>query len=356
MGSTDEAFCLKWNDFQMSITSSFSGMRSDSDLLDVTVQCGSTPLQAHRLILSACSAWFREVFRALPSAIQNPVIVLWEATATDMRLLFDFMYNGEVNVKQENLNSFLALAERLQVRGLTQNETKTGPSGGGGTTSGKNSHDSVPSSGSGQRTAATFNKQFKSDPKLPVPPAPSTSLAQGVQQADRKRPRVEVDSDIQEVAVVKQEGEGAYSVSGQGQGEGAHHYQDQGQDSSQGGEMVTYDEEEMYDDTYYEGEDTTNRSQQDYGSQMVGLDSAKALARVHLQSPTTRGGVCGVCSKVIHSNLRRHIEDLHCPGEFPCPHCAKVYSSRNKLASHISQTCKNKKLVQPDMFCITPKD
>ena len=42
--------------------------------------------------------------------------MLWEATATDMRLLFDFMYNGEVNVKQENLNSFLALAERLQVR------------------------------------------------------------------------------------------------------------------------------------------------------------------------------------------------------------------------------------------------
>jgi len=317
----------------MSITSSFSGMRSDSDLLDVTVQCGSTPLQAHRLILSACSAWFREVFRALPSAIQNPVIVLWEATATDMRLLFDFMYNGEVNVKQENLNSFLALAERLQVRGLTQNETKTGPSGGGGTTSGKNSHDSVPSSGSGQRTAATFNKQFKSDPKLPVPPAPSTSLAQGVQQADRKRPRVEVDSDIQEVAVVKQEGEGAYSVSGQGQGEGAHHYQDQGQDSSQGGEMVTYDEEEMYDDTYYEGEDTTNRSQQDYGSQMVGLDSAKDV--------TTGSGVCPVCLKPIATNLRRHVEDLHCPVPTPCTVCGKIFSSSNKMRAHKSYTHRN---------------
>jgi len=322
----------------MSITSSFSGMRSDSDLLDVTVQCGSTPLQAHRLILSACSAWFREVFRALPSAIQNPVIVLWEATATDMRLLFDFMYNGEVNVKQENLNSFLALAERLQVRGLTQNETKTGPSGGGGTVSGKNSHDSAPSSGSGQRTAATFNKQFKSDPKLPVPPAPSTSLPQGVQQADRKRPRVEVDSDIQEVAVVKQEGEGAYSVSGQGQGEGAHHYQDQGQDSSQGGEMVTYDEEEMYDDTYYEGEDTTNRSQQDYGSQMVGLDSAKGFLST---LKTGDGGLCPWCLKTM-TNLKVHVEDVHYPIATPCPLCDKIFSSRNKMSAHKYRSCPNR--------------
>ena len=50
-----------------------------------------------------------------------------------------------------------------------------------------------------------------------------------------------------------------------------------------------------------------------------------------------------VCSNSIVSNLKRHIEDLHCPGEFPCPHCGKMYSSRNKLASHISQTCRMKR-------------
>jgi hypothetical protein len=38
----------------------------------------------------------------------------------DLAMIFDFMYNGEVNVQQDSLNSFLALAERLQVRGLTQ--------------------------------------------------------------------------------------------------------------------------------------------------------------------------------------------------------------------------------------------
>merc|ERR1719493_540803 len=38
------------------------------------------------------------------------------------------MYHGEVNVKQDNLNSFLAVAERLRVRGLCQNEGPAGSS------------------------------------------------------------------------------------------------------------------------------------------------------------------------------------------------------------------------------------
>merc|ERR1719460_1039465 len=55
---------------------------------------------------------------------------MWDASARDMALLLDFMYNGVVNVKQENLNSFLSLAERLSVRGLTQSQKHlaTGPS------------------------------------------------------------------------------------------------------------------------------------------------------------------------------------------------------------------------------------
>ena len=59
--------------------------------------------------------------------------------------------------------------------------------------------------------------------------------------------------------------------------------------------------------------------------------------------PTVGGGVCPMCSKTIITNLKRHMEDIHCPGEFPCPHCSKVFSSKNKLASHVSQTCRERK-------------
>ena len=40
-----------------------------------------------------------------------------------MQAVLNFMYHGEVNVAQEELNSFLSVAEDLQVKGLTQNKS-----------------------------------------------------------------------------------------------------------------------------------------------------------------------------------------------------------------------------------------
>jgi hypothetical protein len=45
----------------------------------------------------------------------NPVVLLWDVKADDLKLLINFMYEGQVNVAQERLSNFLALAERLQV-------------------------------------------------------------------------------------------------------------------------------------------------------------------------------------------------------------------------------------------------
>lgn len=118
---TEDAFCLKWNDFHTSVTSSFAELRDESDLLDATVVCEGQTVRAHKLVLSACSGVFRQLFRSsssalgLPSTDHHPVILLWDVKADDLRLLFNFMYEGQVNVAQERLSTFLALAERLQV-------------------------------------------------------------------------------------------------------------------------------------------------------------------------------------------------------------------------------------------------
>ena len=42
-----------------------------------------------------------------------------------MKYILDFMYHGEVNVAQEELNSFLSVAEELRVKGLTQGNNST---------------------------------------------------------------------------------------------------------------------------------------------------------------------------------------------------------------------------------------
>merc|ERR1712179_426231 len=122
----NDAFCLKWNDYQKSVSESFAELRSDTSLVDVTIVCEGVHFPAHRLVLSACSAAFKELFAKGGKPVSlDTMVMLWDVTADDMNALFSFMYEGQVNVKQERLNIFLGLAERLQVKGLTRDESPT---------------------------------------------------------------------------------------------------------------------------------------------------------------------------------------------------------------------------------------
>ena len=116
MGS--EKFCLRWNDFEGSISSSLGELRDTQDFLDVTIVCENDQIRAHKLILSACSPFFRNILVRNPH--QNPLLFLKGVNFVDIKTVLDFMYFGEVSIEQENLNSFLAVAEDLQVKGLTQ--------------------------------------------------------------------------------------------------------------------------------------------------------------------------------------------------------------------------------------------
>ena len=125
MGSS-ENYCLRWNDFQANVSGSFKTLRLESDFLDVTLSCDGShgrTLQAHKVILSACSDFFKGMLRDIQAASPshpNPLIYLRGVQLADLESILDFMYNGEVSVSQANLNAFLALAEDLQVKGLTQ--------------------------------------------------------------------------------------------------------------------------------------------------------------------------------------------------------------------------------------------
>merc|ERR1719350_764757 len=78
-------------------------------------------MQAHKVILSACSPFFRTILRR--NKHENPLLYLKGVRFTDLVSVLNFMYHGEVNVAQEELNSFLAVAEDLKVKGLTQNNS-----------------------------------------------------------------------------------------------------------------------------------------------------------------------------------------------------------------------------------------
>jgi hypothetical protein len=58
----------------------------------------------------------------------NPIIYMRGVKAKDLVAILDFIYHGEANIYQEDLDEYLALAEELQLKGLvgSQNNTLTG--------------------------------------------------------------------------------------------------------------------------------------------------------------------------------------------------------------------------------------
>ncbi|XP_041968265.1 protein tramtrack, beta isoform-like isoform X11 [Aricia agestis] len=120
--ASDEQFSLCWNNFHANMSAGFHGLLSRGDLVDVTLAAEGRLLQAHKLVLSVCSPYFQEMFKMNPT--QHPIVFLKDVSHSALRDLLQFMYQGEVNVKQEELASFISTAEQLQVKGLTGNSNE----------------------------------------------------------------------------------------------------------------------------------------------------------------------------------------------------------------------------------------
>lgn len=62
MGSSQQ-FSLRWNNYLKHITCAFDTLRTDEDLVDVTLSCEGKRIRAHKMLLSACSTYFRDLFK-----------------------------------------------------------------------------------------------------------------------------------------------------------------------------------------------------------------------------------------------------------------------------------------------------
>ena len=182
--SSKEKFCLKWNDFASNISLAFREIRDEKDFFDCTISCGARQIQAHKLILAACSPFFRNILKQNPHP--HPLLYLKGVEFNDLQAVLNFMYHGEVNVAQEELNSFLAVAEDLQVKGLTQSNSASSNS------SSKQSSDLDPAP-----TSIPKPKTLK-DPEPPLPQKRSRPAAlQPLYQSNYQQHTEE--EDIQEV-------------------------------------------------------------------------------------------------------------------------------------------------------------
>ena len=104
-------------------------LRVDNDFSDVTLACeDGQQIETHKVILAASSPFFRDLLKR--NRNPHPIIYMRGVKSETLAAIVDFLYCGEANVFPENLDSFLAFADELRLKGLmgqTENvEKKTG--------------------------------------------------------------------------------------------------------------------------------------------------------------------------------------------------------------------------------------
>jgi len=334
MGS--EKFCLRWNDFETNISSAFRELRDDKDFFDVTIACDDEQIQAHKVILSACSPFFRNILRRNPH--QHPLLYLKGVKYTDLQSVLNFMYHGEVNVAQEELNSFLAVAEDLRVKGLTQNQSQTGSS------TKKDPPPNLPPPAI-KTTPRSYEREQVPPPKRSRPlPLTSNSTLPLIQPP--------VEDDIQEVVPVKTEPRDHPVPAGPA----ADLYQAHPHPAEQGSQALqpaddqalAYQEENYEEYNYGEeqGYEVANMGE-------IGLEGNKGGTEIQVKEPsdlnqyvsydpTEEKYFCQICEKFTFRsryNVRNHVEAVHFSNVFsyPCSLCDKAVGSKNALSIHMTR-------------------
>ncbi|XP_029165823.1 protein abrupt-like isoform X1 [Nylanderia fulva] len=343
----EQQYSLRWNDFHLSILNSFRCLREKEDFVDVTLACDSCTFTAHKVVLSACSPYFRDLLKANPC--QHPIVILRDVASSDMESLLRFMYNGEVHVGQEQLPAFLKTAQMLQVKGLA--DVKSGVS------STKIPSSSAGNNGSAPATPRNWQDNGRGD------------LNESDMSPPEKRPRscsppldnhVEQKLDLQE-SLLGQALEGGPTIHTiptnniQSTGEDSNSMSDNEEDISNNGSILNTVKTEPSDLL----NDSIDHHRNSFpaallGLQGMGLPGPSGMHQVANQDPNyvsrramdmvrvraTDPRPCPKCGKMYRSahTLRTHLEDKHtvCPG-YRCVLCGTVAKSRNSLHSHMSR-------------------
>ena len=118
-----EKFCLKWNDFQLNVSKSFSTLRKEQDFNDVTlVSDDGEVLLGHKVVLSSSSEFFKRILRKADHA--KPMIYLNGVGFKELSQILDYIYDGEVQLFQEEVGNFFSTAQKLKIDGLIGGEAR----------------------------------------------------------------------------------------------------------------------------------------------------------------------------------------------------------------------------------------
>ncbi|XP_046961467.1 protein abrupt-like isoform X3 [Vanessa cardui] len=364
----EQQYSLRWNDFHSAMVSSFRRLRDEEDFVDVTLACAGATFTAHKVVLSACSPYFRRLLKANPC--QHPIVILRDVHDKDMESLLRFMYQGEVHIGQEQLKEFLRAAQLLQVRGLTDVpppaplatlDQKASPSasswtetGSGGSREGREGRDAPAREGRRARRADD----------APCTPPPKRARSSDLYQAQMKT-RTEqllaaqgasperLGTNGHELALLSQALETVQhphlsGVSNNLSGDGEESSSDAGASDTEG-ENRAKQEPVDYDDPATMA--NTNGALPHNFPGLLNLPGFPGLPGPsgipdNFGAALAGGAAmgyrpqCPLCGRVYSStsNLRQHMLNVHSQTDrdqwFPCQHCGKKCKTKHYLINH----------------------
>ncbi|CAL8108127.1 unnamed protein product [Orchesella dallaii] len=124
--STPTTFKFSWSTQQSHILEGLKSLAigesssSNAFLTDVTLACEGEYIEAHRLVLSLCSSFFKDLFyqNERISDKAHGIVILSHVSVTDLRYILQFMYQGSVHIPKEHVDGFLQAGTLLKVEGL----------------------------------------------------------------------------------------------------------------------------------------------------------------------------------------------------------------------------------------------
>ncbi|XP_075238522.1 uncharacterized protein LOC142334408 isoform X2 [Lycorma delicatula] len=340
----EQEFCLRWSNHKSNLTDVLSKFLEKESLVDVTlaVSCDGEDenfktFKAHQTILSACSPYFEKLF--LQNNHPHPIIFLRDVTVTEMQALLHFMYNGEVNVKQEEIGTVLKTANALQIRGLADNRTDTPRNDEALSLPSPIEQTRLPLERRHMRPISSPPERRKRKTsgssdlvQNPVPGSSSREMFSETQTmpsykntATTSQPLAKVphlsSPDLLEcnIPVIKQE-------------QIASHQDDESFDDGHHSDGQTSLEQDLSLPTNTEETEQSGPVSQD---NIDGIDGSKAwqmrltFDRVPGFSNLHR---CKLCGKVV-THIRNHYH-VHFPGRFVCPICQATYTRSDNLRTH----------------------
>ncbi|KAK7869678.1 hypothetical protein R5R35_010036 [Gryllus longicercus] len=111
-----EELSLRWQDHHEALLAVFENLLRSNTLVDCTLAAEGRTLKAHKVVLSACSPYFQTVFKE--ESEKHPIIILKDVKFWTLKAVVDFVYRGEVKIRENQLGAFLEVAESLQIKGL----------------------------------------------------------------------------------------------------------------------------------------------------------------------------------------------------------------------------------------------